>query len=110
ERYDTTCMSLLDDVYGAKPPATLFHYTSYGAYLGIISSRVIWASSIHYLNDAKEFALGCSIAGNLLRECRARAKTQHDASFLGTLRNHLDTIKHINVFVTSFSQIPDLLS
>lgn len=31
----------------------LFHYTTLQGFLGIVSSKVIWATNIHYLNDSE---------------------------------------------------------
>lgn len=38
------------------PEHLIFHYTSGDGLLGILSSDTIWATSIHHLNDGKEFS------------------------------------------------------
>jgi hypothetical protein len=43
-------------------PKRLFHYTSQAGLLGIITSNVLWATNVLYLNDSSELAYGLSIA------------------------------------------------
>ena len=36
------------------PQETLYHYTSFRGLLGIVESRVLWASDVRYMNDSAE--------------------------------------------------------
>jgi adenosylmethionine-8-amino-7-oxononanoate aminotransferase len=44
----------------------LYHYTSQAGLLGIINSKVLWASNIFYLNDTTEFAYFVDLADDSL--------------------------------------------
>lgn len=46
--------NLYEPLYAAKPSSELFHYTSIDSLLGIVSSKVLWATEISYLNDSQE--------------------------------------------------------
>jgi hypothetical protein len=103
-------MTMLEELYRIQPRAELFHYTSFAGFLGIVSSRTLWASSIHYLNDAKEFALGCSIALDELSSRISERTSREDDAFFLSLEERIQQVRYINVFVASFSQVPDQLS
>jgi len=51
---DSVIKSLADKVYQEQPERVLYHYTSISGMMGIVSSKVLWASEIRYLNDAAE--------------------------------------------------------
>jgi len=36
-------------------PKTLWHYTSFNALVGIVTSKKIWATEYRFLNDREEF-------------------------------------------------------
>ncbi|CAN7540035.1 DUF2971 domain-containing protein [Rhizobium sp. LjRoot258] len=87
----------------------LFHYTTLQGLLGIVSSKVIWATNIHYLNDSEEFAYGL---GYLRTEAEARAKNAssgHQAILL-RVASLVDYFKQGYVYTASFAEDDDLLS
>jgi hypothetical protein len=43
-----------DRLYATSPSSILYHYTSLQGLLGIVRTKKLWASDIHYLNDAQE--------------------------------------------------------
>ena len=49
------------------PNEPLFHYTSFDAFQKIIASRKIWATDIHYLNDASEFMYTLELAREVMK-------------------------------------------
>ncbi len=51
---DSVIKTLADKVYQEQPERVLYHYTSISGMIGIVSSKVLWASEIRYLNDAAE--------------------------------------------------------
>jgi hypothetical protein len=55
-------------------PTLLYHYTDARGLLGIIESHAIWATHLHYLNDAQEFAYAADLADQVLKEQRASAE------------------------------------
>lgn len=51
---DSAIKSLADKLYKEQPDSVLYHYTSISGMIGIVKSKVLWASEIRYLNDAAE--------------------------------------------------------
>ena len=47
-------LSVIDDRFTANLPTSLFHYTDAGGFLGILSTRSIWATDSSCLNDRQE--------------------------------------------------------
>lgn len=45
---------LVQSLFNQPPEATLYHYTTFSGLLGIVNSRVLWASDVRYMNDAAE--------------------------------------------------------
>jgi hypothetical protein len=45
---------ITEKLYADRPQETLYHYTTFTGLMGIIESRVLWASDIRYLNDSAE--------------------------------------------------------
>ena len=43
---------------GRALPTTLYHYTDARGLQGIVEKGTLWASSVHHLNDFREYALG----------------------------------------------------
>lgn len=92
----------------------LYHYTSAGGFLGIFNglpgqAPELWASEIHYMNDASEFHHGAEI----IRE-QAEILLKNEIGpvkniFLGFLSNFINTLDY-PVFITSFCENDDLLS
>lgn len=54
-----------------KPPERLYHYTSIDGLKGILDSRCLWASQIHFLNDTKEFNYSFDILMELISGLKA---------------------------------------
>ena len=50
------------------PDGTIWHYTDSGGAIGILSSQVLWATSMGSLNDAMEFEYGLTPLRELLKE------------------------------------------
>ena len=56
-------ISSTDDV-----PEKLYHYTNSEGLIGIIKDRALWATNLHFLNDAEEFNFATHFAvGDLIR-------------------------------------------
>lgn len=86
----------------------LYHYTSHAGLLGVVSSRSVWATDSRFLNDSTE------IVHTLLLAKRIAGHIYMDDDYLAplayALRHALGTMENQAVFVTSFSEKPDLLS
>lgn len=89
-------------------PASLYHYTNGAGLLGIIDSKSIWTSKIHYLNDSREFIHAVELATEELRK-RQNVDSGSLKETLSILEERIDAISRINVFVASFSEAGDSL-
>ncbi|MGA8809353.1 MAG: DUF2971 domain-containing protein [Thermoanaerobaculia bacterium] len=103
-------MGILGQLETTSPPDQLYHYTSFQGFIGITASRSIWASSIHHLNDAEEFAHGRRLVQNEIQERRRSIRDQSEDDFMSLLWSRIEQIRGAHVFVASFSQDNDLLS
>jgi hypothetical protein len=92
------------------PPEILYHYTSQAGLIGMLNTKTIWASKIHYLNDSKEFALALDLASDELTKRINAATSQGDRSRLELLRGTIYTIAEVNTCVCCFSELGDALS
>lgn len=92
-----------------EPDFTLYHYTTMEGLLGIIESKSIWATEIHYLNDSNEY----NFASELLHKAAeknpdfiSRSKSQRTWDFVEAAKLTTRTA----AFVTCFSRLRDDLS
>ncbi|MDL2124884.1 MAG: DUF2971 domain-containing protein [Deltaproteobacteria bacterium] len=98
----------------------LFHYTSVEGFLGIVSSKTIWATNILYLNDASEFNYSKELLRNELFEIRKKGfningniETSIEPRFFEIVEENIDKLipsQNFSFFVCSFSEEKDLLS
>jgi len=100
-------MSLLEEFRKRRPTSRIFHYTSQAGLVGIVKSKCIWATSIHHLNDATEFDYA---RGLLKRVIGEKSQDGVGTRLVRELNKLIVGSARINLFVTSFSEKPDLLS
>jgi Protein of unknown function (DUF2971) len=91
-------------------PTSLYHYTSQTGLKGMLNTKTIWASEIHYLNDSTEFALALSLARDELAKRIRAAISPVDRSRLELLRDTMYTIAGVHTCVCCFSELDDDLS
>lgn len=87
----------------------IYHYTSQSGFLGILTSKQLWASELQFLNDSREY----KIAAEKLRKTMESLKfPAHDirAFVLAEALDYLDQLPNLHVFVASFSGQRDKLS
>ena len=96
--------SIYDFLKQEEPKNIIYHYTTQKGFLGILEKKLIWASQITCLNDSSEYKLAIEIADELIKE------RQNDEE--KTMSGVFSLLKSIipDVFVCSFSEMPDLLS
>jgi len=98
----------------SDPPEILYHYTSQTGLKGMLNTKTIWASKIHYLNDSKEFALALGLARDELDRRIKAAPSKVDCSRLELLRDTIYTFEYtiegVNTCVCCFSKRGDALS
>jgi hypothetical protein len=92
-----------------KPPESLYHYTSPGGIIGIITSEKIWATNIRYLNDFKELVEASDIALTLLSDFIQDTDYSDLKELLIEMREKVGTTAS-RYYVCSFSEDKDSLS
>ena len=89
-------------------PDPICHYTDQRGFLGILSSRSIWAADLRYLNDSEEYQVGFR---KVLQ--RMETLTADNVALKAMIARSLDPItldNAVGVGVASFSAIADDLS
>lgn len=101
----------------ATLPHIIYHYTTQEGLLGILRDASLWATKIHYLNDASELVRPLHIANEIVNEFEKSMEKETDEkrSLLGeeiSLRMSYDieVNQHLNICVASFCEEKDLLS
>jgi hypothetical protein len=103
-------VSLITKILATKVPKTLFHYTSSVGLVGIIDSKRIWTTKIHYLNDNSELKLAIDYIKqeiDLQKRDIGRTRTNEE---LDIMSSSLSSIAQVNVAVASFTEKGDQLS
>lgn len=106
----TSLSQVVDSLYGEAPSSVLYHYTSIDAALKILPDRKLWASDVHYLNDASELQ---HARETLAREARTLlGGGEFDAGLLSQFSDWLEirVMDGHMLFVVCFSEDGDLLS
>ena len=91
-------------------PETLYHYTDQAGMLGILQSKVIWATKIQFLRDQHELRHAVYLAKPMLREMESRGQSDHEASFFRHLGDIVDELARFETYICSFSENSDALS
>jgi hypothetical protein len=105
-----TVSKTLNTALERQPPESLYHYTTGPGLLGIVGSREMWATSIHHMNDAQEFALALQVASYSLHVARKDVNTEEESALLDWMCQALKQVAEQNVCVLSFSELSDQLS
>jgi len=109
------CLAVNEHI--SKPiPNTLWHYTSYDALKGIVSSKKIWATEYRFLNDREEFRHAKTLAQQLVDEETEFSDQMFPAREF--LRKAVDIAfntgylheERLRIMVASFSEEGDQLS
>jgi hypothetical protein len=88
-----------------RPPKVLYHYTDQNGLLGIVRDGVVWATSISYLNDAREFNYAKELLDNVLATSGKHLKGKYDELCEREWWPELDA--YPQVFVFSLSEHAD---
>jgi len=92
-----------------KPKNPIYHYTTQEGLIGIVKSKQLWASRIHYLNDSKEFSYAIDLLENGFRNVISRAPDLNKI-LIDKISGWTERISKISIYVGSFSEEKDLLS
>jgi len=60
--------SLIDELLNIPIPQKLWHYTSLQGFLGIVTTKRMWATDLRFLNDEEEFIHTRTIADEVVRD------------------------------------------
>ncbi|GAA3963764.1 DUF2971 domain-containing protein [Allohahella marinimesophila] len=98
------------NLYSEETRATLYHYTSFTGFLGIVDARAMWASDVRYMNDSAELRH----TADLLRKDIGE-RIANGCSHPYVLNEFLDWVVHRitnghMLFATSFRAHGNLLS
>ncbi|MBK8970320.1 MAG: DUF2971 domain-containing protein [Hahellaceae bacterium] len=97
-------------LYAHTPSETLYHYTTFSGFMGIVQRRTLWASDIRYMNDSAELR---HTADLVRQEVNRRTAKGHPnpgllTRFLDWIANRI-TNGHM-LFAASFRTNGNLLS
>jgi hypothetical protein len=102
--------SIISQILGTDFPETLFHYTSSVGLMGIIASKKIWSTKIHYLNDSSELQLAFEYIREEIEFQKSNSDRTRSIEELNDMVGALDSIATINVSVASLTERDDHLS
>jgi len=92
-------------------PQTIYHYTTQEGLLGILNEKALWATKIHYLNDASELTEPLRIAtGALNQYLSVLQKDDKKRDIILGLVDEIRVSEGQNIHVASFCTEGDLLS
>lgn len=117
---EMTLTNSLSDFLNQVPPeiaisqdrgySLLYHYTSFSGLDGIFSSKQMWCSCIHFMNDYSEYKHGLSLARHELNE-RIKSETRNDVKLLlASVESQLEGMDELHIFVSCLSEKRDTLS
>lgn len=101
---------LYQTVFPTQPPENIFHYTTQSGILGIIQSREMWATQVHFLNDKHEVFLTFKLLEKELKKRVGSTQTPTLRSLLVDIRKNLKRIDQSHICIASFCEHGDLLS
>lgn len=88
----------------------LYHYTTSEGLLGIVQTHRIWATSIFYLNDMKEFRHGIELSKKYVQALRDGMTEAFLKKLLTSVLERLRERDGSHTYVCSFSELADDLS
>src|SRR5215211_7281401 len=98
---------LAERVRKASLPERLYHYTTQAGCIGIFHTQRIWATSVRFFNDEKEFIFAHDIAYDYLQELDATSNAE-ESWFFRRLKEDF-AIPAVQTYIASFATKGDLL-
>lgn len=92
------------------PPQSLYHYTSVRGVEGILTSRSIWASLLHFMNDSREWLYALDLVRQHIQTKVHAREDRNWLAFIAEVSESLWRIRGLNVCVFSLSAAPNQLS
>jgi hypothetical protein len=100
---DTSDVTIKSIPYDADQPRRLYHYTSIYGVKGILTSKSIWASLLHFMNDSREWLYALDLVHQHLQSLVAAREDRNWLAFISGLSESLGRIQGMNICVFSFS-------
>ena len=91
-------------------PKIIYHYTTQEGLLGTLNERALWATKMHYLNDASELIEPFRIGIEELDQLSLLQKENEDREIISNLKDSIGNSRGENYCVVSFCTYGDLLS
>jgi hypothetical protein len=118
EKYNQTLRTISETFNGnwtqihAPFPNKLFHYTSAGGLIGILSSRSIWLTDLKYMNDMSELQYASGLIGDCISDIKNKSgMTEIQIEFLSRISKSYNPFESgASVFSASFCENGNLLS
>jgi Protein of unknown function (DUF2971) len=105
----SVCIFLWSDE-SMELPQHLYHYTSVEGVKGILESKSVWASLLHFMNDSQEWLYALDLMRAELRERITANPAPYWPLFITRLSESLNQIEKLNVYVFSLSAVSNQLS
>ena len=93
-----------------QSPDLLYHYTSLDGLRGIMTNRILWATSIHHLNDTQELLHALNLASLAVQAYKPESLTTLQVELGMQMLEYIEKLKSLKLFIASFSEEGDLLS
>ena len=100
----------IKSIYDPDQPQWLYHYTSIYGVEGILTSKSIWASLLHFMNDSREWLYGLDLVRQYLQNQASVREDRNWLAFIGGLSESLGRIQGMNICVFSLSAESNQLS
>jgi Protein of unknown function (DUF2971) len=101
---------LVDAYLPRSTAGELFHYRGLDGFIGIMTSRQLWATHSGFMNDPTERHYAQSIVQSAVENVTGRAPDQVARFIRSYVPEILRKTSTLGVYVTSFSEADDLLS
>ena len=89
---------------------TIYHYTTAAGLLGILQSRMIWATEASYLNDSQEIKYGVDLAVEELNKLFEEKSVEDYRELIDTVTQKLLIFGQSEIYVSFLCEDGDLLS
>lgn len=108
--FDSFEKYLYQTVFPTRPPEHIFHFTTQAGILGIIQSREMWATQVHFLNDKHEVFLTFKLLEKELKRRIGSCQAPAMRSLLVDIKKNLKRVDQGHICIASFCEQDDLLS
>lgn len=99
-----------NEAFNGPPPPIIYHYTNLEGAAGIVRSRSLWLTNVHYLNDSRELKHAIDLARAVAPELMAQNRSATHYQVLSKFTHQLASFENTNICVASFCEDGDLLS